>query len=69
MVEVGGEGQGAELRRQLLGAGRAAVLEAWAEVAGRAFVSDRFASRGGVYDWGQGQQALSEQREAWGARE
>ncbi len=64
-----GEGEGSELRRELLGAGRAAVLEAWGEVAGRSFVSDKFASRGGVYDWGQGQVALREQREAWGASE
>ncbi|KAG2433539.1 hypothetical protein HYH02_012656 [Chlamydomonas schloesseri] len=50
----------------VLKAGGEAVLDAWGAVAGPAFRAEAFVTRGGVYEWGQGGEALEEQRRAWG---
>lgn len=34
------------------------MLEAWSSVAEPAFSASAFLDRGGVYDWGQGQEAM-----------
>lgn len=43
---------------------RAAVMAAWEPVA-HAFQSQRFAARGAVYEWGQGDGMLSQQLQEW----
>jgi len=40
------------------------VEAAWADVAG-GFSAEHFASRGGVYEWGQPEEALRLQRNSW----
>ncbi|PNW85647.1 hypothetical protein CHLRE_03g196300v5 [Chlamydomonas reinhardtii] len=60
-------GAGPNARTQMqMEAGREAVMDAWGAVAGPAFRAEAFATRGGVYEWGQGGEALEEQQRAWG---
>lgn len=47
--------------------GQGDVAAAWASVsAGGGFSGNKFAARGGVYDWGQGRDSLAAQMEHWG---
>ncbi|KAG2498116.1 hypothetical protein HYH03_003874 [Edaphochlamys debaryana] len=57
-------GEGGRDLERALAAGEAAVREAWGAAA-EGFRAELFASRGGVYDWGQGEQALEVQMASW----